>query len=97
MVHKISGVANAMIGESCLPNFSTSEFKTERMGVSALDQLHRPLERHAEPRRNQQMNMLRHQHEGMQLKSPLPLVAVQDLQEESDVRVYDKQPSAFPG
>ena len=45
MPGKILRIANAMIRESLLPDFPAADFDPNRVRITALDQLHCPLQR----------------------------------------------------
>jgi len=76
MPGKILRVANAMIRESLLPDFSAANLNSDCVRISTLDQLHRTLQRRVKRRSKQQMHMVRHEHEGMQFESALPAIPV---------------------
>ena len=82
MVREILWVANAMVGESALPDLAFSpKDSPEFMRVAALDELDRVFDRHVFRGRQQKMNMFRHQHKGVQLVTVLSFVAVENLQQ----------------
>src|SRR5580698_10332690 len=74
---KIMRVADAMFREPLLPNFSPANLDAHSARVSALDQLDRALQSHIHRRRDEKMNMVRHDDKGMQRESPLPAIAVE--------------------
>jgi len=73
---KILRVANAMIGKSLLPNFHATDLDAYRVRVPAFDQLHPTLQRAIDRGRKHEMDMVRHQHKGMQAESSLPAIAI---------------------
>jgi len=97
MSRKILRVANTMVGKSFLPDFPSTDLDPNRVRVAALEQLHASLQRRVDRRRKQQMNMVRHENESMQLKSPLPAISVQGFQEEPGVGLDDEESPALKG
>ena len=96
-MHEIHFVADPVIGESSLPHFSPSaNDSAEFMGISAFDQLNRPLDGHVQGGSQQEMYMLGHQDKRMQLISAFAAMPVERLQENADVRFDDEQPPALP-
>ena len=88
---KILLIANAMIRKSLLPDFPAADLNPHSMRVSALDQLHRALQSHVRRWREQQMNVVGHQHKGMHVESSPSPVAIKSLQEEPGIRVHDEE------
>ncbi len=76
MPGKILRIANTMISEASLPNFPSSEFKSEGARISPFDELNGSLQAEIFRRRQQQMRMLRHEHKGMKLNFSLSFVAI---------------------
>jgi len=73
-MHKILRVSDAMVGESSFPNLHrASELVFYRVRVAAFDELHRAFERYSRWS-EQQMKMLGHEYEGVQLKLSLPSI-----------------------
>jgi hypothetical protein len=67
MTDKILSIANPMIGETALPDFGFSaDESSEFMRISALDQLDGSLDGDVVSWSEQEMDMIGHQHEGMQ-------------------------------
>jgi len=87
-----------MIGESALPDFTRAADKApEGVGVSALDELSGMFERYVLCWRQKDVEVLRHYNEGVNLKSSFAPIAINCLQEESDIVFYDEEFSAVPG
>jgi len=63
MLLKIPVVADPMIRKTSLPDRQT---RLQSKRESSLDKLHRPLQRYFIRRRNQRMEVVRHDHEFMQ-------------------------------
>ncbi len=96
MMFKVLGIPNAMIGKSTFPDFQRiPELLFNGMRVSALDELHRTFQRDSGGR-DQQMEMFRHEHKGVNLKFSLPPVGVERLQEKTSHRLSDKQTAPLP-
>ncbi|MFZ0957835.1 MAG: hypothetical protein WAN60_15925, partial [Candidatus Sulfotelmatobacter sp.] len=86
MVHEIQIVTNPVIGKSALPDFSfATEDGSEGMRVSAFDKLNRMFERHVLGGSQQQVDMLGHKNEGMELITTLASMSVEGLQEKARV------------
>ena len=95
---EIFDTANAMVGESSLPNLgSSSKLNSGRIRISSLDELQRTLQSDVYGGRKQQVHMVRHDDEGMELESSLPLVAVECLQEKTDARFDNEDSPPLPG
>jgi hypothetical protein len=71
---KIVCIANAMIGESALPDLSLSKGESKGARIAASNQLNRPFERNIVSGRNQKMNMLGHDDKGVQAVGPVAFV-----------------------
>ena len=98
MVDEISFIANPVIGESPLPDFSAAaEDVANGVGESALDELHRMFERNVIRRGQQQMDMFRHHDKGMQCKAAFASIAIDRLQEEAGMVLDHEKPSTLPG
>jgi hypothetical protein len=98
MMHKSNAVANPMIGESALPNFlAAPDDSTQFVRIRALDQLDGPLDGHVARRSQQQMNMLRHDNERMQLVPALATMPINRLQEKTNAHFDDKQFTSIEG
>jgi hypothetical protein len=77
MIDEILGVANPVIGESALPDFSVAAKNfAKSVGVSALDELDCMFEGNVEAGSKQEMDMLRHQNEGVQLIATVAAISV---------------------
>jgi hypothetical protein len=97
MAFKILLIANPVICESALPNFTLStEYFTEGVGVSALDQLNGVLNRYVARRSEQKMNVSGHNDEGMKLKSAFATIAIKSLQKKSGIVLDDEESSSLP-
>jgi len=82
VIRKIPIVPDAVISESRLPDFAlTAEDVAESMRVSALDELNGMFNRHIASRREEHMDVFRHDNEGMQLKASFTSVSVHGFQE----------------
>ena len=82
MMNEVLSIANPMIGESALPDFGFSPNKSaERVRVSALDQLDGALNRYVLRRREQQMDVIGHKHEGVQCVTAFAAVVIKGLEE----------------
>src|ERR1700757_273452 len=97
MPREILRIANAMIRESLLPDCLAAYFDPHRVRITALDQLHRPLQRDIRRGSQQQMHMVRHDHKSMQRESSLPPISVQSFQEKPGVRFHNEESSALEG
>jgi len=92
MMHKINAFANPMISEPALPEFPVAtDDRSEFMRVSALDQLHSPLDGHVVRRSQEQVNVFGHNNESVQGVAPFPSVSIQRFQEEPYVDFDNKQ------
>jgi hypothetical protein len=66
---KVLLIQDLHFGKSSLPNFTfVTEFARNPMREPALDQLHRPFDCHFAACLDQKMNVVRHDHEIVQLK-----------------------------
>ncbi len=96
MAYEIPSVADAMVSESPLPDFSpAAEDSAKSVRIPALDELHRMFERNVMSRGEQEMNMLRHNDKGVQLEAPSAAVAIDCLQEQANVVLDHEQPSTL--
>ena len=57
---KILRIANAMIGESLLPNFPAADLDANRVGIAAFDELQGTLQSDVGRRRQQQVHVVGH-------------------------------------
>jgi len=74
---KILFVANSMVREAALPDFSLAAKNfAQGVRVSAFDELNGMLQCDVGSGSNEQMNVFRHDDEGMQLKTPLAAIAI---------------------
>lgn len=96
MINEIPRVANAMIRETPLPDFSAPELQTKRPRISAFNQLNSSLQRHILRGSQKQMHVLRHQNKSMQKKFSLPPITIESFQEKPHVRLNHEQPPALP-
>jgi hypothetical protein len=81
-MREILGIADAVIGEPALPDFSLSpKDASERVGVATFDELNCMLERDVMSGSEQEMNVLGHQNESMKLVSPFATISVNGLEE----------------
>jgi hypothetical protein len=97
MVDELLIIANPMIGESSLPNFSlATDDRPEGMRVSAFDELNRMFQRYTRSGSQQKMYVLGHDDERVQFIPALATVSVKSLQEQADVRLYDERWSSLP-
>lgn len=77
VMQKILFVANAMICEPTLPDLPlATKDLAQRMRVSAFDELNGMLQCDVGSGSHEQMNVLGHHDEGMQLKTPLAAIAI---------------------
>ena len=80
MIHEILDIANPVIGEPALPDFSFSaKDGPEGMGVSAFDELDGMFERDVHRGSQQKMDMLGHKDEGVKLITAFTAVSIQGL------------------
>jgi hypothetical protein len=77
VIHKILIIANPVICETALPDFSlATEDRPKSMGIAAFDQLNRVLKRNVIRRSEQKMDVFGHDDEGVNLKSSFAAVSV---------------------
>ena len=92
MVQKINFVANSMIGKPTLPDLLVATNDgSEFMRVGALDQLDSAFDRYVVRRGQQEMNMVGHDGECVQIEAALPPIAVERLQKKTHVSFDDEQ------
>jgi len=97
VICEVLTLSNSMVGESALPDFtSTPSSLSERMRVSALDQLNGVFEGYIDCRREEKMNMLWHYDEGVNFKASFATVAIHCLKQGAHVVFYNEQFSAMP-
>jgi len=98
IMDEINLAANSMVGESSLPNFLiATDDRSEFMRVSAFDQLDCAFNRHVGSGSQEQMNMLRHDDESVQVVAAFAAMPVKCLQEKAYVSFDDKQFPAMVG
>jgi hypothetical protein len=91
MPREILRIADTMIRKPLLPNLAAANFDAHSVGISSFDQLHCAFQRNIRSRRQEQMNVIGHHDECVQLESSLPAIAVKGFQEKPRVRLDDKQ------
>jgi hypothetical protein len=92
----ILGIPNPMIRKTFLPNLSLLQL-SQAIRISTLNELHSPLQGDIGTRREQQMNMVRHDHKFMQAIFPLIAVAEQHLKQKPRPSFDTKDRDALPG
>ena len=98
VMREILLISNPMIRESALPNFPlATDNRSERVRISALDQLHCVFKCYALCWCEQKMNMFRHDHEGMNLKSAFATITVHSLQKKAHIIFHHEQSAPLPG
>ncbi len=81
MMKEIPSIANPMIRKPALPDFRlASDQSAEFMRIRAFDQLNAALKSHVLSRREQEMNMVRHNNEGVQEVPALAAVVKQSFE-----------------
>ena len=76
-VFPVLEIANPVIGKSSLPDFfRPPKLRPKTVRVSPFDQLYRPFQRDVGSGREQQVHMLRHEHEGVELKRSVTFIAI---------------------
>jgi hypothetical protein len=91
MPRKILRVADAVVCESPLPNLSAADLLPYRVGISSFDDLHGAFQSDISRGREQQVDVIGHEHEGVELKSPFTAVKVQGLEKQSRVGFHDEK------
>jgi hypothetical protein len=86
-----------MIRESLLPDFASADLLAHRVRVASFDALHRTFQRDMERGREQQVDMVRHENECMQLELSLSPIVIQRFQKQPRVRFHHKESSALEG
>ena len=98
MVCEILFIADAMVGESSLPDFPpAAEVRAKSVRISTFHELHGVFQRDVGRRSEQEMNMFRHSDKGIDLEAAFAAVAVDGLQEEANIALYYQEPSTLPG
>lgn len=88
---------DSMIGKSALPDFSfATEDRAEDVRISTLDELNRMLDRDVDCGSEQEMHVLRHQDEGVQLISAFAAVSIDGLQEQACIVFDNEESSSVP-
>jgi len=81
MMTEVLSLANPMIGKSSLPHFRIAADKCpELMRIPALDQLHRPLNRHVLCGSEHEMNVIGHNNELVQGVMPLAPIVIKSFE-----------------
>ena len=84
-VYKMSGeilrIADAMVGESFLPDLAAADLLSDCVRVAAFYELHRAFQRDVHGRRDEQMCVVEDYDEGVQLESPFTAIVIEGLQE----------------
>ena len=97
MMSEVLSITNPMIRETALPNFRLAPDQgAERMGIPSFDQLERALDGHVVRRGKQEMNVIRHEHEGVQGVLSFATVVEKSLKKQSCVVLDLKQSSTIP-
>jgi hypothetical protein len=98
MVQKILLVADAVVPEAALPYFSLpSDFRAKRMRISAFNKLDGTLKRYVGGRCEQEMNVLGHEDERMQLVATVAAISINSFQEKSNVGFHNEESPPLPG
>jgi hypothetical protein len=97
MVDEVLIISNPMVCKSPLPDFPLApEYRTKSMRVSALDQLNRVLESYVARRREEKMDVFRHEHKCMKFEPSVMAVSVHGLEKESNIIFDDKESVPLP-
>ena len=97
VMNEILAIANSVIGEPALPDFSFStQDGSQGVRIAALDELNRVFERYVVGGSEQEMDVLGHDDEGVQLESTFAAISAESLQEEADMVLDNKKSTAFP-
>ena len=92
MMREINVAANPMVGELALPDFLIAPDQgSEFMRVRALDQLDGAFNRDVPSWGKKQMDMLRHQDEGVQAVTAFSTIPVKRFQEDPHIDFNDEQ------
>jgi hypothetical protein len=98
MVHEITIISNPVVSESALPDFLLSSQEiSERMRISAFDELNGMFEGDAVCGSEEKVDVLGHQDEGVNLESTLATITVEGLQEGLDIVFDNEQSPTLPG
>jgi len=97
VIQEILAVANPMIRESARPDFAlAAQDFAKSMRRSTFDELNSVFERDLGGRRDEEMNVLRHDDERMDLKAALTAVSVEGLEEDAHVVFNDEKTTSLP-
>ncbi len=97
VVREILGIADPVVGESALPDFSLSTNDvTEGMRVAALEKLNCVLERYVVCGSDEKMDVFGHEDKGVNLKLAFSAISIESLEEEADIVFDDEQSSTLP-
>ena len=92
---EVLSVADAVVGESLLPDFAAADFETDRSRVATLDELHGAFQGDVRSRCDEQVDVIGHQNKCVELELPLAAIAIESLQQEAGIRFDDKESSAL--
>jgi len=92
---EVIGVANAMVRETSLPDFTTADLLARRVRISALDELHGAFDGDVESRRDEKVNVIGHDDEFVKQESLLAAVVVKRLEEKACVGFNDEESAAL--
>lgn len=96
MINEINFVANPVIGKSALPHLARSANDSAKfVGIRALDQLNRPLDRPVHGGSQQKVRVLGHQDKRMQFITALAAMPVKRLEEKARIGFHHEQPFAL--
>ena len=97
MMSEVVNITNPMIRKPALPDFRLApDQRTERMGISSLDQLNRALDGDVLRRGKQKMDVIRHEDEGVQQVLRFATVMKKSFKKQSRVVLDLKQSPAIP-
>lgn len=97
MIDEILGVTDAVVGESALPNiFVAAPGCSERVRVSAFDELNGVFKRYIVCGREQQVYVLGHGNKSVELKSAFAAVSIKSLQEKACIVLDNEEAAALP-
>lgn len=98
MAHVVIGISQAMIAEPALPHGKTEvQLLPNPVGRAAFDVLNSPLQSCALRWGENDVKMIGHEHEGVELIRLLIAVMKQGFEENPTNRFFDKQRPALPG
>ena len=97
VVQEVLCITNAVIGESSLPDFfCAADDRPKGVGVSAFDELNGVFDGDVVGGCQQQMNVLGHDDEGVELESAFAAVAVDCFQKKAGVILDHEESSTLP-